>query len=314
METVKLWKVSNEDLKSIKKQTLDKEEKIESWLEKDISILSPKYFVIGRQVLTDHGKEIDLLLMDNEGNLIVCELKRDLTPREVTAQILDYGSWVKDLNYEEINDITVEYLNKKNITNINNIEELYAEKFPNNDVPDEFNTHHKLIIVASNIDESTSRIIKYLNGYYAVDINCITFNFFKDNNDEFIAMTSIIEDDEISSAKKTKTGRAESLIKQLFTNNLINVGDTAIFIAAVDRGVDKNDESIQARIINNTTRCLKRENDPNIYSFSSLRKVIINEKKFSDLRPNWGFGAKTEWGIKKENENIPLYKLGENLI
>jgi hypothetical protein len=29
-----------------------------------------------------------------EGRIHVIELKRDRTPREVVAQILDYGSWV----------------------------------------------------------------------------------------------------------------------------------------------------------------------------------------------------------------------------
>jgi hypothetical protein len=37
--------------------------------------------------------------MDRRGDLIILELKKDKTPREITAQILDYASWVKDLFY-----------------------------------------------------------------------------------------------------------------------------------------------------------------------------------------------------------------------
>ena len=40
---------------------------------------------------------IDLLAIDADGNLHVLELKRDKTPRDVVAQVLDYGSWVTTL-------------------------------------------------------------------------------------------------------------------------------------------------------------------------------------------------------------------------
>ena len=40
-----------------------------------------------------------------DGDLIIVELKRDKTPRDVVAQFLDYASWVGDLGFEEINKI-----------------------------------------------------------------------------------------------------------------------------------------------------------------------------------------------------------------
>jgi len=60
-------------------------------------------------VETAYGKFIDLLCMDSEGTLVIVELKRDKTPREVTAQALDYASWVKTLNAEEIEKIAAAY-------------------------------------------------------------------------------------------------------------------------------------------------------------------------------------------------------------
>jgi RecB family endonuclease NucS len=48
--------------------------------------------IIGRQVATSSGKVIDLLAADADGVLHVLELKKDKTPREVVAQVLDYGS------------------------------------------------------------------------------------------------------------------------------------------------------------------------------------------------------------------------------
>src|SRR3546814_1074288 len=44
----------------------------------------------------------DLLAVDSEGGLHILELKRDKTPREVVAQVIDYGAWVKELDYQGV--------------------------------------------------------------------------------------------------------------------------------------------------------------------------------------------------------------------
>jgi hypothetical protein len=84
---------------------LPSEATLEQYLEKDPSLLGERLLVIGRQVKTPHGKFIDLLAMDGEGNLHVLELKRDKTPRDVVAQVLDYGSWVSTLDRDSIIDL-----------------------------------------------------------------------------------------------------------------------------------------------------------------------------------------------------------------
>ena len=71
--------------------------------------------LIGRQVPTAHGKFIDLLAMDIEGNLSVIELKKHRAPREVVAQSLDYASWVQTLSYHDIAGI---YSDKKRVMSL----------------------------------------------------------------------------------------------------------------------------------------------------------------------------------------------------
>ena len=55
---------------------MDLEERIENWLEKDISIIANDLLVIGRQVETDFGGVIDLLCLELDGDVIIVELKR----------------------------------------------------------------------------------------------------------------------------------------------------------------------------------------------------------------------------------------------
>src|SRR5437762_2911787 len=69
----------------------------------------PHWMIIGRQVPTPWGKFIDLLCIDGEGKIVVLELKRDKTPREVVAQALDYGSYVKTIQADELRRIFANY-------------------------------------------------------------------------------------------------------------------------------------------------------------------------------------------------------------
>src|SRR3981081_2347753 len=64
--------------------------------------LSDEWMLIGRQEDTGFGGRIDLLAIAPDGALVLIELKRDRTPREVVAQALDYAGWVERLRTEDI--------------------------------------------------------------------------------------------------------------------------------------------------------------------------------------------------------------------
>ena len=79
----------------------DHEESIlEEWLESnpDGVFEDGPLLIIGRQVPTDLGKSIDLLGVDREGNVVVVELKRDRTSRDVIAQALEYAAFAAKLD------------------------------------------------------------------------------------------------------------------------------------------------------------------------------------------------------------------------
>ena len=84
-----IWKLGKK-LEKISFSTIESEQKLEDTLARDISILAPGLMLLGRQISTAHGKFIDLLAMDTDGNLSVIELKKTRTPRETVAQLLDY--------------------------------------------------------------------------------------------------------------------------------------------------------------------------------------------------------------------------------
>ncbi|MEE9364545.1 MAG: hypothetical protein V3U92_18240 [Cellulophaga sp.] len=301
MQEIKLWEIDNNSVQQITKSRLDYENRLEKWLLEDISILSHNLVVIGSQVVTPYGKVIDILAINSVGDVIIVELKRDKTYREVVAQVLDYATWVKDLDYDELNTI----LNKYGKTEYNDIEDLFSSTF-NKDVDDvEFNSDHKMLIVGSEIDDSTVRIINYLsNEPYSININAVNFNYFKNGNDkEFLGQSFVLPEQNITAESKSKKRkRAKSIIAQLFDQNKLFVGQNLFYQPAIESGVDKSDYRVKAKIVNTGTNCLERENDENTYSFSGLRRKIVDEFELTDIRKFWGFGIRYEWitddGIK----------------
>jgi len=208
-QDIKIWEIHDRDnLKEIQKAKLDLEERIENWLEKDISIIANDLLVIGRQVETDFGGVIDLLCLELNGDVIIVELKRDKTPREITSQTLDYASWVKDLSNDKITETANKYLSGKGP-----LEDAFKKKF-GTDLPETLNEHHSMLIVASEIDSSTERIIKYLSDSYGVGINAATFQYFHDENEkEFLARVFLIEPSQVerSTSIRTRSKRKPNL-------------------------------------------------------------------------------------------------------
>jgi hypothetical protein len=89
--------------------------------------------------------------MDGEANLVIIELKRDRTAREVVAQTLDYASWVKSLSYQEIDAIAHDFLGK-------DLKEAFAVRF-GFPIPETVNSSHSMVILASELDDTSERIV-----------------------------------------------------------------------------------------------------------------------------------------------------------
>lgn len=53
--------------------------------------------------------------------------------------------------------------------------DAFSQRFGGKELPEVLNEQHKMLIVASEIDDSSERIINYLSDTYGVSINAVTF-------------------------------------------------------------------------------------------------------------------------------------------
>jgi hypothetical protein len=187
---VGIWRIGNGSPERVHFSSIEKESKLEDVLHADIGVLDPSLMVIGRQVPTSFGKFIDLLAIDAQGDLTIVELKRDRTPREVVAQVLDYASWVQDLTYEQVTEIYADQHSGERF------EQAFADRFGAVDPPESLNEDHRLVVVASELDNSTERIIGYLSANYGVPINAVFFRHFKEGDNEYLVRSWLIDPDQ----------------------------------------------------------------------------------------------------------------------
>src|SRR2546423_192064 len=133
-----LWENQAGRLVELSKEKLDQEVRLEEWVAKDSSLLGIDVLIIGRQVHTPFGGRIDLLAIDAQGDILIIELKRDRTPREVVAQVLDYASWINNLTPREVADMAAEYLKR-------GLAEVFKDRF-DNELPETINANHRMVI------------------------------------------------------------------------------------------------------------------------------------------------------------------------
>lgn len=165
---------------------MDQERRLEDILATDISIASPNWMVIGRQVRTSFGGCIDILAIDRVGNLVVLELKRNMTPREIVAQILDYASWVQEQEADALSRIFDSYQEKYLHNGFESLDAAFCSHFRTQHMPETLNENHELVVVASALDDSTERIVTYLSETHGVPINAVFFRLFKDDDREYL--------------------------------------------------------------------------------------------------------------------------------
>lgn len=193
-----IWKLANgpgEAPQKLRPAGLADEALLEEQIMRDVSILNPDWLLIGRQVRTAFDKLVDLLALDANGTVIIIELKRDKTPRDVVAQTIDYASWVvtlADYQLTEIYQAFAEHYNRPHAT----LEEAFQAKFgiPLTDAT--LNESHQMVVVATRLDASSERIISYLNEHAQLAINAMFFAAFEDGGNRYLSRAWMIDPDE----------------------------------------------------------------------------------------------------------------------
>jgi hypothetical protein len=180
-----IWKVGDKPA-PVPISRLASEQLLEDMIVREPLILSSEWMIIGRQEITKSGGRIDLLAIAPDASLVLIELKRDRTPRDIAAQALDYASWVEGLPADKIMQIFDRFSGGRSL------DEAFLERFGIELDEDALNESHQIVIVAAELDPATERIISYLNAR-DVAINVLFFQVFQDGEDQLLSRAWLID-------------------------------------------------------------------------------------------------------------------------
>lgn len=180
-----VWKVGQKP-EALREVGLASEQMFEHMIVVQPGILSDDWMLIGQQEKTELGGRIDLLAIAPDASLILIELKRNQTPRDVVAQAIDYASWVEKLTPEKIASIYARFASGADL------KLDFRQRFGHELDEESLNQTHQIVIVASDLDDSTERIVQYLNER-DIPINVLYFQVFQSGAEQLLSRAWLID-------------------------------------------------------------------------------------------------------------------------
>lgn len=179
MKRIQLWSVDQLEAgvpRALAAMTsTETEQRLEELLVASPDLLSDGLNIVARQLPTDAGFP-DLLGVDQDGRLVVLELKRGTLTRDAVAQILDYAS---DLGARDVDDLAHHIEKHSGQAGVEEIEDFidwHSREYP--DASEALEQTPRLLLVGLGVDERARRIVNFLAGA-GVDIQLLTFHAFE---------------------------------------------------------------------------------------------------------------------------------------
>jgi hypothetical protein len=225
MEEVRLWRVKSDVAGAPQVERVDgvdavsTERLLEDVLAHSPDVLMEGLTIVGRQNETDGGP-LDLLGIDDDGRLVVFELKRGELTRDAVAQVLDYASSLDVMEADELGEHISRMSGRYGTDKIENFSEWYRENFDGKSLADIGSP--RMVLVGLGADEPTKRMVEFLAAGN-LDITLITFYGFSDNGVTLLARQVEVEPKvtkQTNAYRATKAANEEKFRRRLQECNL----------------------------------------------------------------------------------------------
>ncbi len=193
MNEIKIWIIKDFQASPVQQMNqMDFEKRLEEIMVKNPELLMPGLTLVGRQTQTEGGS-LDLLGVDSDGKLVVFELKRGTLSRGAVAQIIDYASYLEDMDLDALANHISDRSGVHGINKINDFENWYIENL-GFDSLDSLRPL-RMFLVGLGVDDTTERMVNFL-AQKGLDISLLTFYGFEPGEKVLLARQMRVEGQE----------------------------------------------------------------------------------------------------------------------
>ena len=127
---IRIWAVDSSSKGAapvVSTNRMETEKLLEEVLKRNPDMLAPGLTLVGRQTPIEGGY-LDLLGVDEEGRLVVFELKRDKLTRDAIAQAIDYCSYLESMAETELAAYITYHSGSHGVEKIDDFESWYGDR------------------------------------------------------------------------------------------------------------------------------------------------------------------------------------------
>lgn len=187
---MEVYIVERDNMKRVPESELDTEANLEERLVRTdgAQIGGVEVLYIGRQGSPGEGGIFDILGVDERGDTVIVELKRDRAPRDIVAQALEYAAEIRNVDYNYLNEQYREFLREEQgYTDPNEIpplREAHAEYFDRDDLLSEreFNDDQRLVVVGTDFRDVSLNMADFLREH-GVDVIAVEYSTYRDEEE-----------------------------------------------------------------------------------------------------------------------------------
>ena len=174
---IKIWQVdsSSKDAEPVvSTNRMETEQSLEEVLVRNPDMLAPGLTLVGRQTPIEGGY-LDLLGVDEEGRLVVFELKREKLTRDAVAQAIDYCSYLESLAETELAAYITNHSGTHDVERIEDFESWYGDRQGKQLIS---LRPTRMVLVGLGADARAHRMVEFL-AESGVDISLLTFHGYQ---------------------------------------------------------------------------------------------------------------------------------------